>query len=92
MNRSQYWTSTQIAKWRLAEAHADCKLPRTHQNCIRILGVARPGKTAKDKSKVTQVPFFYARLAQGESAAFTRLMSVVQIHHRVPNKSPLQLP
>ena len=53
MNRSQYWTSTQIAKWRLAEAHAGCKLPRTHQNCIRILDVARPGKTAKDKSKGT---------------------------------------
>jgi len=51
MNRSQYWTSTQIAKWRLAEAHAGCKLPRTHQNCIRILDVARPGKTAKDKGR-----------------------------------------
>lgn len=26
-------------------------LPRTHQNCIKMTGVARPGKTAKDKAK-----------------------------------------
>ena len=25
-------------------------LPRTHQNCIAMTGVARPGKTAKDKA------------------------------------------
>jgi hypothetical protein len=24
--------------------------PRTHQNCIKLTGVARPGKTAKDKA------------------------------------------
>lgn len=24
--------------------------PRTHQECTRILGVARPGKTAKDRA------------------------------------------
>lgn len=26
------------------------KLPRTHQNCIEKTGVARPGKTAKDRA------------------------------------------
>lgn len=51
MNRSQFMTTTQIAKWRLAESQAGYKLPRTHENCTRILGVARPGKTAKDKEK-----------------------------------------
>ena len=51
MNRSQFMTTDQIAKWRLAESQAGCKLPRTHENCIRITGVARPGKTAKDKGR-----------------------------------------
>ena len=51
MNRSQYMTTDQIAKWRLAEGQAGCKLPRTHENCTKILGVSRPGKTAKDKGK-----------------------------------------
>lgn len=27
------------------------KLPRTHANCLEKTGVARPGKTAKDKAK-----------------------------------------
>ncbi len=26
-------------------------MPRTHQNCLRLVGVARPGKTAKDKAR-----------------------------------------
>jgi hypothetical protein len=26
------------------------KLPRTHQNCLDKTGVARPGKTAKDRA------------------------------------------
>lgn len=25
--------------------------PRTHQNCIKATGVARPGKTAKDRDR-----------------------------------------
>ena len=49
MNRSQFMTSDQKAKWAVAESQAGTKLARTHQNCIRILNVARPGKTAKDK-------------------------------------------
>ena len=51
MNRSQFMTADQKAKWLSAERQAGTKLARTHQNCIRILNVARPGKTAKDKSK-----------------------------------------
>lgn len=26
------------------------KLPRTHRNCLEKTGVARPGKTAKDRA------------------------------------------
>jgi hypothetical protein len=48
MDRSHYWTKDQLTKWSMAESREGCKLPRTHFNCIRILGVARPGKTAKD--------------------------------------------
>jgi hypothetical protein len=51
MNRSHYMTQDQKAKWALAESQAGHKLPRTHENCIRILGVARPGKTAKDRQR-----------------------------------------
>jgi len=49
MNRSQYMTDDQKAKWASAERQAGCKLPRTHENCLKILKVARPGKTASDK-------------------------------------------
>ena len=48
--RSHYMTSDQKAKWMVAESQAGQRLPRTHENCLRILNVARPGKTAKDKS------------------------------------------
>ena len=51
MNRSQYMTQDQKARWATSERRVGCKLPRTHQNCIEILNVARPGKTAKDKQK-----------------------------------------
>jgi hypothetical protein len=27
------------------------KLPRTHQNCLEKTGVARPGKTAKERAR-----------------------------------------
>lgn len=49
MNRSQCMTADQKAKWAIAESRAGCKLPRTHENCLTILNVARPGKTASDK-------------------------------------------
>lgn len=32
-----------------AQKQAMGKLPRTHKNCVERTGVARPGKTAKDK-------------------------------------------
>ena len=48
MNRSHYMTDDQKAKWAVAERQAGCKLPRTHENCLKILKVARPGKTASD--------------------------------------------
>ncbi len=41
-DRSFYMTSLQKDKMG--------KLPRTHQNCIEQTGVARPGKTAKDRA------------------------------------------
>lgn len=41
-NRADYMSSTQKEKMG--------NFPRTHQNCIKLTGVARPGKTAKDKA------------------------------------------
>lgn len=43
MERKDYMTKSQADKLG--------KLPRTHQNCIEKLGVARPGKTAKDRAQ-----------------------------------------
>ena len=34
-----------------ADKKAMGKFPRTHQNCLKQTGKARPGKTAKDKAK-----------------------------------------
>ena len=51
MKRHDYMTSDQKARWAFAERQAGHKLPRTHQNCIRILGVARPGKTKQQKGQ-----------------------------------------
>ena len=31
------------------------KLPTTHQNCIDATGVARPGKTARDRAKMRRI-------------------------------------
>lgn len=50
-NRSFYWTASQKSKWEAAEEREGVKLARTHENCVRILGVARPGKTASDKNR-----------------------------------------
>ena len=74
MNRSQFMTADQKARWSFAERQAGHKLPRTHENCTRILGVARPGKTAKDKGRGEQPLLLYkhyARLAEGISTVFT---------------------
>jgi hypothetical protein len=35
----------------MVESFADREIPKTHENCIKILGVARPGKTKKDRNK-----------------------------------------
>jgi hypothetical protein len=41
-NRADFQTAAHAAKLG--------KLPRTHQNCLEKTGVARPGKTAKDRA------------------------------------------
>jgi len=41
--RKEYMNNTQIT--------AMGSLPRTHQNCLEKTGVARPGKTAKDRAR-----------------------------------------
>jgi hypothetical protein len=41
--RKEYMTAQQKA--------AMGNQPRTHQNCIAATGVARPGKTAKDRDR-----------------------------------------
>jgi hypothetical protein len=51
MKRHDYMTQDQKARWAFAERQAGRKLPRTHQNCIRILKVARPGKTKQQKGR-----------------------------------------
>lgn len=42
-NRADFMSQTQ--------RDAMGKLPRTHENCIEKTGVARPGKTAKDRAR-----------------------------------------
>ncbi len=48
-HRADFMTADQKAKWEVAEEREGRVIPRTHYNCIAILKVARPGKTAKDK-------------------------------------------
>ena len=38
MERHDYMTQEQKAKWAYAERQAGRKLPRTHENCMTILG------------------------------------------------------
>jgi hypothetical protein len=50
MKRAEFMTSTQKrAMASFASTHNDNK--RTHENCTAATGVARPGKTAHDRSK-----------------------------------------
>lgn len=49
LDRANFMTESQRALWAAAEEKRGTKIPRTHQNCMEILKVARPGKTAKDK-------------------------------------------
>lgn len=48
---SDFWTAPMIAKWNKEFPKG---APRTHENCIKVFGVARPGKTAKAKANRTQ--------------------------------------
>ncbi len=65
MERARFMTRAQKARWEVAEQKEGRKIPRTHENCSRILGKAikthdgerifikgpsRPGKTAKDRA------------------------------------------
>lgn len=43
MKRADYMTAEQ--KKKMGE------LPRTHENCLKLTKVARPGKTAHDRAK-----------------------------------------
>jgi hypothetical protein len=43
MKRADFMTATQKQKMGI--------VARTHEACLRLVGVARPGKTAKDKAK-----------------------------------------
>lgn len=46
MKRQEYMSIAQKQKMGI--------VARTHENCIRLVGVARPGKTAKDKARKGQ--------------------------------------
>ena len=43
-----FWTDAQKAKWK---QHFPKGAPTTHQNCIEVFGVARPGKTRRDRAR-----------------------------------------
>ncbi len=43
MERKMYMSDAQKAKMGIQ--------PRTHEACLRLVGVKRPGKTAKDKAR-----------------------------------------
>lgn len=51
MNRADRMTDAQKTKWASKEEWIGRSIPRSHQNCREILGVARPGKTNKDRAK-----------------------------------------
>ena len=55
MNRSQFMTDEQKAKWAAAERQAGCKLPRTHQNCMKILGKTER-RVVRGKSIIKHFP------------------------------------
>ena len=51
-SRADYMSSAQKNKLKAGQTRKDGSplVPRTHQNCIDLVGVARPGKTAKDRA------------------------------------------
>ena len=48
--RADYMTEDQQSRWSAFEKRMGRKMPRTHQNCIEVFGVGRPGKTKKDRA------------------------------------------
>ena len=49
--RADFMTDGQKAKFAAAaEKRGISSIPRTHANCMDIVGVARPGKTARDRA------------------------------------------
>jgi len=50
-NRFKGWSSRQKSMWLMVESFANTEIPKTHENCMKILKVARPGKTNRDKSR-----------------------------------------
>ncbi len=50
-DRFKGWSHRQKSLWLMIEDFANHEIPKTHENCIKILGIARPGKTNRDKKK-----------------------------------------
>lgn len=50
-DRFKGWSSRQKSMWLMVESFTHQEIPKTHQNCIKIIGVARPGKTNRDKNR-----------------------------------------
>lgn len=53
--RSHFMTSEQKAKWAVAESLAGRKLPRTHENCMHILGRTER-RVVNGKEKIMHYP------------------------------------
>lgn len=54
MERKHYMTSEQKARWAAAEEREGRKIPRTHQNCQRILSTAVKVPVKNDAGKVVR--------------------------------------
>ena len=48
--RKEFMSRDQKSRWTAREELEGREIPRTHENCLEILGVARPGKTNQDKA------------------------------------------
>lgn len=46
--RDEYWSADMKAQW---NNHFPKGAPKTHENCLRVFGVARPGKTRSDRAR-----------------------------------------
>ena len=50
-DRAFYMSPEQKRQMGFDAATGACKVARTHANCKELTGVARPGKTAKDRAR-----------------------------------------